>query len=182
MSYVNAVRYEEAAPEVRELLDGIKKKLRRIPNVYAMIARSPVALKAFLEYGETLKKGELGPQELEAVALSIAQVNRCDYCLAAHTAIAKMSGLSEEDTWQLRTGTSRDVKLKAAAALAKDIVETQGRPSREKVDAFFAAGYSQAALVELIALVSLNIFTNYFNHIAETEVDFPGYKQLSAEG
>ena len=111
--------------------------------------------------------------------MSMAQVNDCHYCLAAHTAIAKMSGLSEEETVQLRSGTIGDAKLKAVTALTADIVKTQGRPSGNTVDAFFAAGYSKAALVELIALVSLNIFTNYFNHIADTAVDFPAYKDLA---
>ncbi|MFA5260501.1 MAG: carboxymuconolactone decarboxylase family protein [Candidatus Omnitrophota bacterium] len=181
MAYLETIRYEEASPEVQGLLDEIKKKLRRVPNIYATVAHSPVALKAFLEYGARLKGGEFDAQETEAAALSIAQANHCHYCLAAHTASAKMSGLSEEDTWQLRRGTSGDVKLKAVAALAKDIVETQGHPSPEKLDAFFAAGYSKAALVELIALVSLNIFTNYFNHITDPTVDFPSYKEFPGE-
>jgi AhpD family alkylhydroperoxidase len=180
MSRLEAIRYEEASPEAQELLDGIKKKVLRIPNIYATIAHSPVALKAFLEHTAALKSGAFDAQETEAIALSIAQVNHCGYCLAAHTAMAKMAGLSEEDTWALRSGTSRDAKLKAVTGLAKDVVETQGHPSREKLDAFFAAGYNQAALVELIALVALNIFTNYFNHIAGTTVDFPAYKELPA--
>ena len=179
MPYLKTVPYEGASPETKEIFDDIKKKFGKVPNIYATVAHSPVVLRAFLEYGSALKSGELNAKEAEAVALSLAEDNECHYCLAAHTAVAKMSGLSEEETLQLRSGTSGEEKLHAVAALAKEISESRGRPSHESLEAFFAAGYSKAALVELIALVSLNIFTNYFNHIAETEIDFPAYKELT---
>ncbi len=176
MAQLEIMKYEDASVEAKSLFDGIKKKLGRVPNIYATIGHSPVALKAVLDFGDALKGGEFKDQEVEAVALSIAQENDCGYCLAAHTAIAKMSGLTEEQTIQMRTGTVTDEKLKALTSLAKEIVVTRGRPSQATLDEFFAVGYSQAALVELVALVALNTFTNYFNHITEPVIDFPAYK------
>ena len=178
MSDLKVLKYEEASPEAREILDAIKKKIGKIPNIYAAVVNSPVALKALLTYGEILSKGGFSAKEIEAINLSVAQENDCRYCLEAHTAIAKAQGFSEEETVQLRKADIADPKLKALTLLAKEIVKTQGRPSQELIDGFYAVGYNRAALVELIAVVSKNIFTNYFNHIANTPSDFPPAKEL----
>jgi AhpD family alkylhydroperoxidase len=120
-----------------------------------------------------LKKGVLTPKEIEAIALAVGANNTCDYCVAAHTVIGKMSGLTEAETIEARQGISSDEKMDALLELAVEISQKRGRPMRKVVDAFKAAGYSDAALIEVTAWVAYNLFTNYFNHIAETEVDFP---------
>ncbi len=178
MKKLNAVTYDEAPRDVQKVFDGFKKKMGMIPNLYATTANSPAALSAILQYGETLKKGEFNAQEVEAIALSVSQENFCQYCLAAHTAIGKVVGLTDEETLNLRGGRSYDPKLNALVHLAKEIAETRGQPLEESINQFIEAGYSKAALVELIGFVSLNVFNNYLNHIADTQVDFPQAPEL----
>ena len=178
MSVIPPVVYDAASEDQKLVFDEVKKKVGRIPNIYAAVGQSPVMLKALLEYGANLQSGVFTPKEIEAVALSVGEVNGCGYCTAAHTAIAKMAGVSEEETLQLRAAQSQDDKLAALVGLAVDIVKTHGRPSQDTLDAFFASGYKARALTELLGLISLNVFTNYFNHIAETEIDFPAVKPL----
>ena len=89
-----------------------------------------------------------------------------------------MVGFTIEETIGLRNGNVEDSKLQALVRLAKDIASSKGRPQQQLIDDFLAVGYSKAALVELIGFVSLNVFNNYLNHIAETEVDFPAYPEL----
>lgn len=179
MGRIPIVKYENATPEQKEVFDQIKKKLGRIPNIYAGVGNSPVMLKALMDLGGTLKGGVLNAKEIEAIALIAAEVNDCYYCAAAHTAIAKMAGVSDPEILRFRAADSEDKKVKALAALTAEIVKTDGRPSDAKLDAFFAAGYDTRALVEVIGFVALNIFTNYFNHIADTPVDFPEVKRIS---
>lgn len=112
--------------------------------------------------------------------MAVAQANNCTYCLSAHTTIGKMLGFSEIETLEIRQGTIDDPKLQALTALAREITETRGFPAQHIVDGFLEAGYTQGALVDVIGLVALNTFTNYLNHIADTEVDFPVAPQLSA--
>ena len=109
MKNLDVLTYEQVSPEAKEIFDAIKKKAGKVPNIYATIANSPVALKAFLQYGEALQSGQFNPKEVEAIALVIAQLDDCGYCLAAHTAMAKIAGFSEEETLKLRTASIEDV-------------------------------------------------------------------------
>ena len=181
MKELNIITQEQASPEAQELFEVLKKKYGTVPNLYAVTANSPVALKAVLDYGDTLATGEFTAKEQESIALVVAQVNGCKYCLAAHTVVGKMLGFSEEETLSIRSGSSDDSKLGALVALAGEIVSSRGWPAQELVDNFFAAGYNKAALVELIGLVSLNVFKNYLNHIADAPLDFPEARQLKQE-
>ncbi|MCA9398870.1 MAG: carboxymuconolactone decarboxylase family protein [Candidatus Omnitrophica bacterium] len=178
MSHLNPITYEEAQPEVKELFDALKKKMKMVPNIYATVANSPTVLKALLQFGENLKQGEFSHKEVEAIALAVSEENHCEYCLSAHTAVGKMVGFSEEETRNLRLAKSDDQKLQTLTALAKEIVHTKGYPSESTINEFFSAGYSKRALVDLIGFVALNVFTNYFNHIAQTKIDFPEAQSL----
>lgn len=179
MNKLKVLKSEQASPKARELFEVMTKKYGKVPNLYAVVANSPPALKAVLDFGDTLSAGEFSAKEAEAVALVVAQVNDCQYCLAAHTAAGKMMGFSEDETLSIRSGSSSDSKLAALVALAKEITVTRGWTTEKLVDDFFAAGFSKAALVELIGLVSLNVFKNYLNHIANAPIDFPKSRQLS---
>jgi AhpD family alkylhydroperoxidase len=145
----------------------------RIPAIYATMAHSPTTLEAMLNYNEGLKKGSLSSKEIEAISLAVGQTNNCDYCVAAHTVLGKMAGLSVEETLECRKGKVHDLKLDSLVKLAIEIVKTRGLPSAKTVADFYAAGYSDSALIEVIAWTTYDIFTNYFNHIAETVSDFP---------
>jgi uncharacterized peroxidase-related enzyme len=173
MSVITPIKMETANEDEKKILEGIQAKLGKIPNIYATMAHSPSTLQSMLAYGVGLKKGVLTPKEIEAIALAVAANNACEYCVAAHTAIGKMAGLTDAETMEARQGISQDPKRDALLELAVEISQTRGRPIRKVVDAFKAAGYSDAALIEVIAWVTYNLFTNYFNHIAGTEVDFP---------
>ncbi len=180
MTKINTLTFEQAAPATQEIFTALKKKVGMVPNLYATLGHSPAALKAILDFGETLGSGEFTPQEVESIALAVGQENDCGYCLSAHSAIGKMVGFSEEETLQLRQGSIQDPKLSALTQLAQAIVVTRGRPDQALLDNFFNAGYSKAAFAELIGFVALNTYTNYFNHIAQTEIDFPVAAGVSA--
>ncbi len=173
MKNLEVLTREQVAPETQEVFDALKGKIGMVPNLYATYANSHVALTATLALDETLKSGEFNGKEVETIALAVAEANSCEYCLAAHTAIGKMVGFSEEETLDLRTGEIADEKLSALAVLAREITITRGRPEQQFIDSFINAGYSRKALVELIGFVAQNTFNNYVNNIAGTEVDFP---------
>lgn len=173
MKNLEILSREQAPANAQAIFDNLKQKLGMVPNLYATAANSPSALQGILEYGATLGKGALSQKEIEAIALVVSQVNGCDYCLSAHTAVGKMVGYSEEQTLQLRKAAIEDEKLRALTTLAKAIAETKGRPEQGLVDNFFAAGYSKAALVDVLGFVAVNTFNNYLNNLVETTIDFP---------
>lgn len=173
MSVLKALSNEEAAPEAVEIFDALKQKMGKVPNIYRAAGNSPKTLKAFLDYGAALKSGELSLKEVEAVALIVGELNDCHYCVNAHTVVGKGAGLSAEEMIAIRKAEIDDPKLGPLVRLTKAIVEEKGFVDSALVNDFIAAGYSKAALVDLIGLVSMNYFTNLFNHIADTEIDFP---------
>ncbi len=178
MNSLNVLTTENASSESVEIFEALKNKFGSLPNIYAVAGNSPIALKALLDFADTLSSGEFSASEIEAIALVVAEENGCNYCLAAHTTVGKMAGLSEDETLAIRSGKSSDTKLNALVALAKEVVVSDGWPNKELVEQFFTAGYNKAALVELIGFVAANIFRNYLNHIADTPVDFPETRPL----
>ncbi|WP_424961255.1 carboxymuconolactone decarboxylase family protein [Ekhidna sp.] len=173
MKNLEALTVEQASDESKEIFEGLKAKLGNVPNVYATIGNSSKALKGVLDLNNTLSHGEFNGKEVEAIALSVAQENACDYCLAAHTTVGKMQGLTEDETVAIRTGDIQDEKLKALTDLAKQMTITRGNPDQEYINNFFGVGYNKASLAELIGFIAVNTITNYTNHIAETDIDFP---------
>ncbi len=180
MDYLEILDEEKMSPQAREIVGSIKARLGKIPNTYRVMAHSPIALECFIEFHSRLRQGRLKPLELEAVALVIAQITDCLYCISGHTVIAKMNKLSEDQIIDLRMGKSQDPKLDALVKLAKNIHTTQGHPTKEYIKNFFAAGYDQEALIEVIAQVALSVFSGYLNKIARTPVDFPVVKKLQS--
>jgi len=175
---IEVLKYEQMGPEAQEALSGVKKKLGKIPNAYGVMAQSPATLKAYFSFRRHLSQGVLSQQEREAIALVIAQATDCLYCLASHTVIAKMQGIPETEIMLLRKAKSGDPKLAALVKLAKDIYINHGHPSQENITAFFKAGYDQSALVEVIAQVSLNVFTGFLNKTAKIPVDYPVVQKI----
>lgn len=169
---------EEVSPAAQEILDGVNKKIGMIPNIYATIGNSANALGSYLAFQGAQAQGTFNAKEREAVALAVAQVNGCSYCQAAHTAIGKMSGLSEEETLDLRAGNSSDLRLNSLVKLAQDITQNHGRPSADNVEEFFTQGFDNAALIDLVLLVADNTVTNYVNNITGIAIDFPAAKSL----
>lgn len=178
MKYLENLSQEQVGPEVQEIFQSLKKKIGMVPNLYRVEANSPVAFKAFLELGSALDSGFFSPKEVQAINLAVSQANECNYCLAAHTALGKMVGFSEEETLDLRTGAIEDRQLKALTTLAREVTLHKGHPNEKYLENFFNVGYGKQALVELIGLVAFKTFSNYLNHIADTPIDFPPAKAL----
>jgi len=168
-----------ATGNAKELLDGIQAKVGMTPNLYRIMANSPVALGGLLEFGGALAKGSLTAKLREQIALVVAESNGCDYCLAAHSALGKSLGLSEDAILDSRRGSAADTRTQAALAFAGALVENRGHIDDANLQHVRDAGYDDGAIVEIIATVALNTFTNYFNHVAETPVDFPEAVSLS---
>jgi uncharacterized peroxidase-related enzyme len=179
MPNIKPVAIETASAEQKKVLEGIKARLGMLPNIYATLAHSPSTLGSMLAYSSGLKKGALSPREIESIALAVAQKNQCDYCLAAHTVMGKGAGLLPAEMLDVRQGRSADKKMDALVKLAVELTDSQGLPSKVTVRNFYQAGYDDGALVEVIAWVAYNIFTNYINHVAGTDIDFPAAPPLT---
>lgn len=173
MSRINPVSPSSAEGKTKELFEAIRKKSGRVPNALKTMGHSSAALEAYLGFSDALNQASLSPQLREQIALSVAEENRCGYCIAAHTAVGKMAGLDAEGLKAGRESSSADPKTDAALKFAQKLVRTQAKVSDKDVEAIRAAGYSDAEITEMVAVVSLNIFTNYFNHVAEPVIDFP---------
>lgn len=165
----------EVAPAAAQpLLEAVKKQLGSVPNLFRIAATSPAALEGFLGLNGALAKGALDPSTRERIALSVAQINGCGYCLAAHTYLGKnVAKLSDAEIAANRTGHSTDAKANAAVAFAVKVTMDRGAVSDADFAAVRAAGYSDAAIVEIVAHVALNTLTNYINEVFKTDVDFP---------
>ena len=157
----------------QELLDGVKKTLGGTPNLFTTLANSPAALGVFVNSLGALSSSKLSGAVREQIALTVAGQNGCDYCASAHTALGKLHRVDESELHQNLTAKSSDARTQAALTFAKEIVELRGHVSDDSLAAIRAAGYSEGEIVDIVAVVAVNIFTNYFNHIAGTEVDFP---------
>jgi uncharacterized peroxidase-related enzyme len=180
MARINPVNRSAADAATVRLLDGVQKKLGIVPNLIATMANSPAVANAYLGFSQSLSTGTLPARLREQLALVVGETNGCEYCVAAHTALGKGAGLSEEETCDARRAVAADEKERAALEFARKIVTDRGNISDDDVQAVRRAGYSDGEIGEIVANVALNIFTNYFNHVAGTEVDFPVAPQLAA--
>lgn len=178
MSRIELLPENQASAETQELYGALKKQMGKVPNVYQVYGHSSAALKANLQMDGALSQGILTGAEVEIVALTVSEFNGCEYCIAAHTVVGKMQGMSEEQTIAARKGTYPDAKEQSLINFTKAILEKQGKVSNEDLQAFLNAGYDNAAVVEVIGQIAKNFFNNYTNHIAGTPVDFPAPKAL----
>jgi len=161
----------EVAPANQEIFDNLNKALGFVPNLYAAIAHSSTGLAKYLSYQNA--KTSLNNREKEAVNLIVSQVNGCIYCQSAHTVIGKMNGFTDEQVLDIRRGGSTDAKLNALVQLAGEITEKRGYASESLVEAFYAQGYNNENLVDLILQVSDKTAMNYLHNLTKVEVDFP---------
>lgn len=178
MSRLPAIDPETATGQAKQLLDGVQEKLGFAPNIMRTMANSPVALQAYLNFSNALSKGSLSPKLREKIALVVAQDNQCEYCLAAHSAIGRTVGLSEEAIRDSRRGESCDSREAAILEFASTLVANRGWVTDEEIAHLHKAGVTEGETAEIIANVALTLFTNYFNHVAQTEIDFPEVEEL----
>ncbi len=165
---------DDAPEAARPLLNAVKAQLGSAPNLFRITANSPAALEGLLGLSGALAKGRLAAATRERIALAVAQLNGCDYCLAAHSYIGKnLARLSDAEIAANRQGRSDDVKASAAVGFAVRLVQQRGAVSETDIAAVRNAGYGDGEIVEIIAHVALNTLTNYLNEALETEIDFP---------
>ncbi|MDB5988979.1 MAG: alkylhydroperoxidase AhpD family core domain protein [Herbaspirillum sp.] len=165
----------ESSGHAAQLYAGIKAAVGIVPNAFVNIgSNSPIALETLLNIDGALKKGTLGAKEGEVVKLVVSQVAECDYCLAAHTLIGKKTGLSKEDVLAIRHGTpSSDARLDTLASFTQELISTKGTLSGMTFEKIKAAGFTDAQIVDIVLAITSITFTNMFNRINDTLVDFP---------
>ncbi len=165
----------EAAPLASQpLLEAVKKQLGVVPNLFRLVSNSPSALEGYLALSGALSKGTLPAPTRERIALAVAEVNGCSYCLSAHTYLGKnLAKLDDAEMAANRNGTSHDPKADAAVRFAVKVARERGHVSPDVLRAVQTAGYDSAQIIEIVLHVALNTWTNYINELAETEIDFP---------
>lgn len=175
MSRLHSIPVAEASGHAAQLFAAIKNAVGMVPNAYVDIgSNSPQALEAGLQLDAALKKGKLSGREIEAVKLVVSEVADCDYCLAAHTLIGTHHGLDAPTMSALRQGkASGDVRLDALTGLARVLVETRGLVPHKALDDARLSGYTDAQLVDLVLAITSITFTNLFNRLNDTALDFP---------
>jgi uncharacterized peroxidase-related enzyme len=164
----------EAAPSASQpLLDAVEKQLGVVPNLFRLVSLSPAALQGFLGLNGALGRA-LDVKTRERIALAVAQINGCDYCLSAHTYLGlNLAKIDETEIALNRKGASADAKANEAVAFAAKVTRARGKVTDADLAAVKAAGFSDSAIVEIIAVVAENTFTNLVNIVAQTEIDFP---------
>jgi uncharacterized peroxidase-related enzyme len=181
MSRLTQIADQTASDPARKLLDSVKSKLGLVPNMTRAMANSPAVLDGYLQFSGALSKGGLSARVREQISLAVAQVNGCDYCLAAHSTIGKMVGLTAEQIRDSRLGGAVDPRADALIRFALEVVETRGRVSDAALAEVREAGFDDGVIAEVVAHVALDVFTNYFNNVAQTDVDFPKAPELNRE-
>jgi uncharacterized peroxidase-related enzyme len=180
MTRISTVDPRAATGETKQLLDAVHAQLGATPNLFRTLARSPTALSGFLALHAALEAATIDKATRERIALAIAEANDCGYCLAAHTTIGRHAGLANDEMARNRRGGSTDPKAAAAIAFARAVNAGRGDVTDLDFDAVRRAGHDDAEIVEIVAVVALNVFTNYLNKAARTEIDFPRAPALTA--
>jgi uncharacterized peroxidase-related enzyme len=175
MSRIAIPSVQSATGATAEVYAEVRKATGGLPNTYAAIgAHGPAALKAMLQAEAALASGGLPKQDLETIKLLVSEVSGCDYCVAAHSMLGKKAGLKQEALWQLRAGQpTGDSKRDALARFVRALVQTRGTIAEAEFNAIKAAGYTDAQLVDISLAIALITFTNTFNRINDTSLDFP---------
>jgi uncharacterized peroxidase-related enzyme len=181
MSRIPAVDPSTTTGKAKDLLEAVHQSLGIIPNLYRVIAQSPAALEGALGLVGGLGHGKLGARLREQIAIAVAEVNGCDYCLSAHTAIGKGLKLSDAELALAREGRASSPRDEAALRFARRVVERRGRIDDADLADVRRAGFDDGQIVELVANTVLNVFTNYLNHVADTDIDFPVVRSGAAK-
>jgi uncharacterized peroxidase-related enzyme len=176
MPRIDALDPAAADPRAQTLLAGVRQSLGVVPNMMRTMAQSPAVLDAYLAMSGALARGRLGRRLGEQIALAVAEANGCHYCAAAHTYLGKAGGLTDAEADAARDGRADDARAAAALTLAGAVVAARGHVADADLDRARDAGLSDGEIGEVVAHVALNAFTNYFNSVAGTEIDFPAVR------
>lgn len=164
----------DAPAASQAFLEAINKKLGVTPNLFRLMANSPEALEGYLGLAGALAKGALPAQIGERIALAVAEINGCDYCMSAHSYLGKnVAKLDEAEMSANRNGGSNDPQAAPAVRFAAKVAHERGHVSDEDLRVIKAAGYTDAQIVEIVAHIALSVLTNYANVVANTAIDLP---------
>jgi uncharacterized peroxidase-related enzyme len=171
----------DAPAASQPMLEAVKKQLGSVPNLFRLVANSPAALEGYLGLSAALGKGTLPAATRERIALAVAEINGCGYCLSAHSYLGKaLAKLDEAEILANRKGGSNDPKAAAAVHFAASVATARGHVSDDDLGAVKMAGYDDAQVIEIVLHVALNTWTNYVNEVAKTVIDFPVAEALVA--
>jgi len=167
----------EVSESNQVIFDNLKDSLGFVPNLYAYYAKNETALGDYLALQN--RKSTLRAKEREVINLVVSQHNECAYCLAAHTAIGKMNGFTDEQILQIRMGEAYfDQKVHVLASFVKSTLENRGRASETAKSNLFGVGYTEANLIDIIMVIGDKIISNYIHNLTGFEVDFPAAPEL----
>ena len=182
MNRITPLNPAQATGKTKQLFDSVQSKLGAVPNLIRVLGTAPAALEGYLNFGSALGGGSLNVKVREQIALAVAESNLCGYCLSAHTFLGGKVGLTEKDIADARHATAGTDRIDAILKLARGIVVQRGEVSDADLKQARASGLTDGDIVETIANVVVNIFTNYVNHVARTVVDFPEVKPGNGQG
>jgi len=178
MARLNVVSPAQATGQTRELYGAIQRAIGMVPNIYQGLGNSAVALEGVLQGDGLIKRGQLAGSEVEAIKLAVSEAYGCDYCLAAHTMLGRKAGLTDEDTLHIRRGHSSKPRIGALVKFVNAALHPQARISDEDLQAIRAAGFSDGQIAETVQVIAQTVFTNLFNRVHRTELDFPAAPAL----
>lgn len=173
MPRIDLINPEQATGRTKELLERTQAQLGRVPNLYKAMAHSTAALDGYLSFRGALVQGKLSAMLREQIALLVAALNTCEYCVSAHAFRAQKLGLLSQELELNQNAAASDPKTHAALTFVKALVAKHGAIDTAELNQLKAAGWNEEETGEIIAHVALNIFSNYFNHVAQPELDFP---------
>ena len=173
MTRIKPVEPSGAHVKSRELLVVAKKQMGSVPNIFKGFANSPAVLDFYLAQSKALADGDLDPKLREQIAVTLAGINRCDYCASAHTFLGRKAGISSSELAANLDSRSEEVKTGTALRFARAVADTRGRIDDKDLRLVRDAGFSAGEIVEIIAHAGMNLFTTYFNNTARTGIDFP---------
>lgn len=176
MARMNLLTLETAPEGSKAILEAFQQKMGKVINIFKVMANAPTALKTYLGIDAALQDKALDSATAEQIALALATVNGCEYCTAAHSYLAK-GLLSEDAIANARKGKSDDAKVQAALDFAVAVMKKTGKVSDDELARVKQAGFSEREIMDIIAVITLNFFTNTINNVAQTTVDFPKIKE-----
>lgn len=173
MQKINRIDETTVFEEITAMLDAVKSQMGMVPNIISTMAHSSATLGTYLAMSGALSEGVLSPKQREQIALATAGLNACDYCASVHTAVGEQLAINPAEMALNLRGKSNDPKTNQLLELVREIIENHGHVSSETIDRLRTDGVSNEEILEVFSNTMLNIFTNYFNHMVGTEIDFP---------
>lgn len=179
MSHVKLIEVTDTTSNRREVLEKIQGAFGVVPNMFKAVANSPAALNSMWGAFGALGNGVIDSQLGEQIAVAIANRNRCEYCLAAHTVLGQKAGATANEMAAAQAGLSSDARTATALRFVLKVVESRAQLEAKDVAEIRNAGFDDEQIVEMLAHVALNLFTNYINVALDVPIDFPKVKLIA---